>query len=187
MFAPLINGSLFLLGLIFFGPGLFALAYWLLRLRDKDDPKLGARALLAYLEALTLQAALASAAFLIWVIVEYWAGRFTPAKGTTEPPPSGSWKGAIGTLLLHALLCALFGFLQRRLGSKEHPFARRFFRGFGAYVSSLLSLAALSYVSWGLFATTDGSTWSASLAVVLCYLPAAVVLSLLLVRQTKPL
>ena len=105
MFTPLINGSVFLFFFILFGPGVFALGYWSLRSRDKDDKRLGAKALLAYLEALTLQAALASAAFLLWIVFEYWAGRFdTPPEGKA---PSGGWKGAFGTLLL---LTGLFAF-----------------------------------------------------------------------------
>ena len=62
MLTPLINGSIFLFLFAIFGPGIFALGYWSLRSRDKEDRRLGAKSLLAYLEALTMQAALASAA-----------------------------------------------------------------------------------------------------------------------------
>ena len=183
MLTPLINGSVFLFLFILFGPGIFALGYWSLRSRDKDDKRLGAKALLAYLEALTLQAALASAAFLLWVVFEYWAGRFdTPPEGKA---PSGGWKGAFGTLLLHSLLTFAFARLMRRIETNPHPTPQRFFRGFGAYLCALLGLLSLSLLSWNLFAEIDGPTRSLAYAVSLCYIPAGVLLSLSLARP-KP-
>ena len=127
MLTPLINGSVFLFLFILFGPGIFALGYWSLRSRDKDDKRLGAKALLAYLEALTTQAALASAAFLLWVVLEYWAGRFdAPPEGKA---PSNNWKGAFGTLLLHSILSVAFARILARIEQSERPMAQRFFRG----------------------------------------------------------
>jgi hypothetical protein len=175
MLTPLINGSLYLFLFILFGPGIFSLGYWSLRARDKEDPRLGAKALISYLEALTLQAALASAAFLLWVIFEYMAGRFDdPPPGAT---PSGNWKGAIGTLLLHSALSLLFALIFKRIEPGSQAPARRFFRGFGAYLCALVSLLSLSLLSWGLFAEIDGSMRSVAYAVTLCYLPAGLLLA----------
>jgi hypothetical protein len=180
MLTPLINGSVFLFLFVLFGPGIFALGYWSLRSRDKEDKRLGAKALLAYLEALTLQAALASAAFLLWIVFEYWAGRFdAPPEGKA---PSGGWKGAFGTLILHALLSLVFARLLRRIETNAHPMPRRFFRGFGAYLCALLGLLSLSLLSWNVFAEIEGSTLSMAYAVSLCYIPAGILLSLSLAK-----
>jgi hypothetical protein len=181
MLTPLINGSIFLFLFILFGPGIFALGYWSLRSRDKEDKRLGAKALLAYLEALTTQAALASAGFLLWVLLEYAAGRFdTPPDGK---PPSSNWKGAFGTLLLHSVLAVVFSKLLSKIEANPHPSAKRFFRGFSAYLCALLGLVSLSLLSWNFFAPIDESMRSMAYAASLCYIPSGALLSFSLAKN----